>query len=109
VSRERTRKLRIFQATGYFSLDLAQGSGHFYRLKPGWQGLGAKRLEEIVEHVKLDAPEAEPLKLELESFVRAVRGECEVVVSGAAGLQALVLATRVADAVQASPIAAARP
>jgi hypothetical protein len=32
-----------------------------------------------------------------------------VVVSGAAGLQALVLATRVADAVNASPIAVARP
>jgi predicted dehydrogenase len=109
VSRERTRKLRIFQPTGYFSLDLAQGSGRFYRLKPGWQGLGAQRLEEIVEQVKLDAPEAEPLRLELESFVRAVRGECEVVVSGAAGLQALALATRVAEAVQASPIAATRP
>lgn len=109
VSRERTRKLRIFQPTGYLSLDLAQGSGHFYRLKPGAQPLGAKRMEEIVEHVKLEAPEAEPLRLELESFVRAVRGESEVVVSGAAGLQALVLATRVAETVQASPIAVARP
>jgi predicted dehydrogenase len=29
ISRERTRKLRIFQPTGYFSLDLAQGSGRF--------------------------------------------------------------------------------
>jgi predicted dehydrogenase len=109
VSRERTRKLRIFQPTGYFSLDLAQGTGHFYRLKPGWQSIGATRLEQIVEHVKLDAAEAEPLQLELESFVRAVRGECEVVVSGAAGLQALALATRVAEAVQASPIAVPRP
>src|SRR2546428_5945807 len=34
VSRERTRKLRIFQPTGYFSLDLAQGSGDFFRLRP---------------------------------------------------------------------------
>src|SRR3989475_3092488 len=39
----------------------------------------------------------------LESFLRAVRGEEEVVVSGAAGVQALALACRVADAVQASP------
>src|SRR5207302_1049075 len=37
VSRERTRKLRIFQPTGYFSLDLAQRSGDFYRLRAGWQ------------------------------------------------------------------------
>ena len=109
VSRERTRKLRIFQATGYFSLDLAQGSGHFYRLKSGWQGAQATRMEDIVEHVKLEAPEAEPLKLELESFLRAVRGDGDVVVTGAAGLQALNLAYRVADAISASPLAAARP
>jgi len=109
VSRERTRKLRIFQPTGYFSLDLAQGTGDFYRLKPGWQTLAATRLEQIVEHVRLEAPEAEPLRLELESFVRAVRGDEEVVVSGAAGAQALALAFRVADAVQASPLATARP
>jgi len=109
VSRDRTRKLRIFQPTGYFSLDLAQGSGEFYRLRAGWQTMAATKLEQIVEHVRLEAPEAEPLRLELESFLRAVRGEEEVVVSGAAGAQALALACRVADAVQASPLAAARP
>jgi predicted dehydrogenase len=109
VSRERTRKLRIFQPTGYFSLDLAQGSGDGYRLKPGWQAMAATTLEQIVEHVRLEAPEAEPLRLELESFLRAAQGEEEVVVSGAAGAHALALAFRVADAVQASPLAAARP
>ena len=109
ISRERTRRLRIFQPTGYFSLDLAKGDGVFHRLRPGWQSLGAGRIEEIVETVRLDAPEAEPLKLELESFLRAVRGEGEVVVSGAAGAQALALAWRVADAIQASPLGAMRP
>jgi predicted dehydrogenase len=109
ISRERTRKLRIFQPSGYFSLDLAQGEGHFYRLKEGWRALGATRMEDIVEHVRLTAPEAEPLRLELESFVRAARGEGEVVVTGAAGVEALQLAVRVAEAVQASPLAAARP
>ena len=108
ISRDRTRKLRIFQQTGYFSLDLAVGSGHFYRLRPGWQDLGATKIEDIVEHVRLDAPEAEPLKLELESFLQAVRGEGAVAVSGAAGAQALALAYRVADAIQASPLNSAR-
>src|SRR5207247_9609238 len=98
ISRDRTRKLRIFQQTGYFSLDLAQGGGHYYRLKSGWQGLGASKMEDIVEHVKLEAPEAEPLRLELESFVRAVRGEGEVVVSGSAGGRAPAPAWRGAAA-----------
>ena len=108
VSRERTRKLRIFQATGYFSLDLASGGGHFYRLKPEWQALKAQKIEDVVEHMRLEAPEAEPLKLELQSFLAAVRGESDVVVSGAAGAQALALALRVAEAVQTSPAAALR-
>ena len=109
ISRERTRKLRIFQPTGYFSLDLAEGGGHFYRLKSGWQDLGAKKIEDIVEHVRLTAPEAEPLKLELQSFLAAVKGEGEVVVTGAAGCDALALAYRVVEAIQASPLAATRP
>jgi predicted dehydrogenase len=108
VSRERTRRLRIFQPTGYFSLDLAAGGGHFYRLKPEWQALKAQKIEDVVEHLRLEAPEAEPLKLELQSFLAAVRGESEVVVSGAAGAQALALALRVVEAVQASPAGAAR-
>jgi predicted dehydrogenase len=108
ISRDRTRTLRIYQPTGYFSLDLARGEGHFYRLKDGWQSMGAQRMEEIVEHMRVTAPEAEPLKLELESFVRAVRAEGEVAVTGAAGAHALRLALRVADAVQASPVAIAR-
>ncbi len=109
ISRERTRRMRIFQPTGYFSLDLAKGDGMFHRLRPGWQSLGAGRIEEIVETVPLEAPEAEPLKLELESFLRAVREEGEVVVSGAAGAQALALAWRVAGAIQASPLGVMRP
>lgn len=109
ISRERTRKLRIFQPSGYFSLDLAQGGGRFFRLKPGWQGLGATQIEDIAEAVQLEAPEAEPLRLELESFLRAVCGEGEVVVSGAAGAQALTLAWRVAEAIHASPLGAMRP
>jgi predicted dehydrogenase len=71
--------------------------------------MGAQRMEDVVEHIRLTAPEAEPLRLELASFIRAVRGEDRVVVSGAAGAQALQLAFRVAEAVQASPLAATRP
>lgn len=109
ISRDRTRRMRVFQPTGYFSLDLAKGDGLFHRLRPGWQSMGAAKIEEIVETIPLEAPEAEPLKLELESFLHAVRGEGEVVVSGAAGAQALALAWRVAEAIQASPLGAIRP
>jgi predicted dehydrogenase len=99
VSRERMRKLRIFQRSGYLSLDLAQGSGEFFRLRTDIDRATLaqlpQQLEAFVERVSLDAPAAEPLLLELASFVGAVRGEHPVVVSGEDGREALDVALRI--------------
>ncbi|HSE51520.1 MAG TPA: Gfo/Idh/MocA family oxidoreductase [Gemmatimonadales bacterium] len=100
VARERVRHLRIFQPSGYFSLDLGAGQGKFMRLRDGWRDSGGSTLTEIVEQVPLDAPDADALALELESFVRAVRGDAGAVVSGAEGRAALALALAVTEAVQ---------
>jgi predicted dehydrogenase len=56
-----------------------------------------------VERIPLAAPEAEPLGLELESFVRAVRTGGAPAVSGRDGLAALDLAFRVLDAAGCTP------
>jgi predicted dehydrogenase len=111
LARERVRKIRIFQSTGYISLDLAAGTGEFLRLKPlalaaiamglgsGGGGAGAPPdLSQIVEEVPLEAPAGEPLALELTNFVRAVRGDEAVAVTGQEGLDALRLAWRVMEA-----------
>ncbi len=100
VSRERMRKIRLFQQSGYLSLDLAEGTGMFYRLKRGEEiaalaASGPLALEAFVDAVPLVAPEGEPLRLELESFVAAVRGEAPVPVSGTDGRQALEIALRI--------------
>ena len=99
VSRERLRKIRIFQRTGYLSLDLAGGSGEFYRLRTDVDfsqiAKAPLALEAFVERVVLDAEEGEPLRLELESFVAAVQGRANVVVTGADGREALALALRI--------------
>ena len=106
VSRERVRRLRLFQPNGYFSLDLATGDGEFMRVRPGWQPGTGSQLSDVVERVVLEAPEADALALELQSFVHAVQGDREVVVGGAEGRAALALALRVADVVKSSPLAA---
>jgi predicted dehydrogenase len=106
VARERIRKLRLFQPNGYLSLDLASGGGEFMRLRPDWKpGTGAQ-LSDVVERIVLEAPEADALRLELESFVHAVRGERAAVVTGEEGRAALALALRVADAVRTTPLVA---
>ena len=99
VSRDKTRKLRIFQRSGYVSLDLATGAGMFFRLRadvdPRDLASQATSLEQFVEPVPLFAPDGEPLRLELDSFVAAIRGQQPVVVSGAAGREALATALRI--------------
>jgi predicted dehydrogenase len=99
VSRERMRKLRIFQQSGYLSLDLAAGNGEFYRIR-GDVDLGEltkapQQLEAFVERIPLEAPEGEPLRLEFRSFIEAIRGEAPVTVSGDDGRDALAVALRI--------------
>lgn len=99
VSRDKTRKLRVFQRSGYVSLDLGTGAGMFFRLRadidPRDFAAQATSLEQFVEPVPLFAPEGEPLRLELDSFMAAIRGDAPVVVSGAAGREALSTALRI--------------
>jgi predicted dehydrogenase len=104
VARDRIRKLRIFEPTGYFSLDLASGTGDFMRLKPGWRPAPDIKLEDVVERIVLEAPEADSLGLELRSFVAAVRGEERAGVSGEEGRAALALALQVVEAVNRSSV-----
>ena len=114
VSRDRFRKLRIFQRSGYLSLDLAQGTGEFYRLRGDLDmsalATAPRQLEDFMERVPLDAPEGEPLRLELESFVAAVQGTQPVLVSGEDGRQALELALRIMHVIERSmPVLAGSP
>jgi len=105
VSLQRVRKLRLFQTTGYLSLDLGAGEGEFIRLREGWPLAGiVDRLDQVIEIVPLRAPEANALALELEGFLQAVRGEARGGVSGAAGRAALALAFDVVEAVSRSSL-----
>ncbi|MFN2565929.1 MAG: Gfo/Idh/MocA family protein [Gemmatimonadaceae bacterium] len=96
VSRDRTRKLRMFQASGYLSLDLGAGSGEFYRLRGDLDlaelSKAPRTVDDFVDRIALEAPDGEPLRLEFESFVAAVRGDASVVVTGEDGREALAVA-----------------
>jgi predicted dehydrogenase len=106
VSKDRMRKLRIFQRNGYLSLDLAAGTGEMYRLRQGMDLAAmiqqAQPMEAFVERVPIDAPEGEPLRLELESFVAAARGESPVAVTGRDGREALAVALRIVKEIERS-------
>jgi predicted dehydrogenase len=104
ISREKKRKIRIFQEREYLSLDLAAGTGEFYRLRSDFDPLAVRSapadIAAFVDRVKLHAPDGEPLKLELESFVAALKGKGEVVVTGQEGRLALSVALRIVKEIE---------
>jgi predicted dehydrogenase len=104
VSRERMRKIRIFQRSGYLSLDLGQGNGEFYRLRRdvdlGALSKAPLELAAFVERIPLEAPEGEPLRLEFESFLAALQGRQAVEVTGEAGREALAVALRIVSEIE---------
>jgi predicted dehydrogenase len=92
VSAERTRKLRAFLPSRYYSLDYALQEVHGYRLE---EADGQRSI------LKDDLPveKAEPLRRELEAFLAACRGERAPLVDAAAGRQALATALAVVGAI----------
>jgi len=105
ISVERMRKLRIFQASGYLSLNLADGTGEFLRLKRALPELrdaaaaGAPTLElaDVVERIALNGDGVEPLRRELEDFRDAVRGDSAPTVTGDDGRAALAIALTIQE------------
>lgn len=104
ISRARKRKIRIFQQSGYLSLDLGAGTGEFFRLRPDIDPLAVRTgpvdITAFVDRIPLEAPEGEPLRLELESFIAALRGEGTVVVTGEEGRLALGVALRIVKEIE---------
>ncbi|MFB0506566.1 MAG: Gfo/Idh/MocA family oxidoreductase [Thermodesulfobacteriota bacterium] len=96
VSSEKTRKIRIFQSTAYFSIDYVSqrvtvlskdGKGR----KPIFPGIFA-------EDIKI--AKNDPLQLEIKSFVESVRDRKRPLVSGLDGKKALEVALRITDQIQ---------
>lgn len=104
VSRDKLRKLRVFQRNGYFSLDLGAGTGEFYHLRGDVDlvelAKSSQSIEKFVERHKLKAPEGEPLRLEHESFIAAIEGKSPLVVTGEDGRDALAVALRIVSEIE---------
>ena len=105
ISVERMRKLRIFQPSGYLSLNLADGTGEFLRLRRGLPelrdgaaaGVSALELSDVVERIELSGDGVEPLRRELEDFRNAVRGDSAPTVTGDDGRAALAIALTIQE------------
>lgn len=89
VSDQRVRRLRVFSHDAYHSLDYQKQSIKGFRLKRA-----ADQARSIVP-ADLEVEPGEPLRLELEAFLRRCRGETGPLADGRMGRRALELALRV--------------
>ena len=102
VSVSKVRKLRVWQPSGYLSLDLGAGKGEFYRLKEGVSVLDGVSLPKgvpalaglpsVVERIRIRGDRTEPLAAELSAFRDAMAGLAPPPVTGEDGRRALELA-----------------
>lgn len=94
VSGDRVRKFRIFGPSQYISIDMAAQQISAVSLTPG--PAGAPR----IAPVEIEVVKEEPLRRELEGFLRACRENSAPLVSGRDGREALALALSVRDAIE---------
>jgi predicted dehydrogenase len=91
ISRDRVRKARFFQRDAYISIDYATQDLEVYRLMSGNGG------RPMIQGGRVEVTRDEPLRRELDDFVRAVREGRPPAVTGQDGRTALALATRIAN------------
>jgi predicted dehydrogenase len=112
ISQKKMRKMRLFQRDAYISIDFLQGLSEVFRMvSPEQAGGGVSfpvvlgKLEQgarprHILYEKLEAPEGNALKMELESFIAAIQNGVPPPVTGEDGLQALEVATKITEMIK---------
>jgi len=93
ISREQVRKVRFFQPDSYISIDYAAGEVEAWRLVP------REGARPSIEGGPVTVVREDTLSRELADFAAAIRDRRPPLVPGEDGRRALVLATRVAAAI----------
>lgn len=111
ISLKRSRKLRIFQKDGYFSMDFQakkvkhlKKSKTLYKVMPkiltgNYEGIDTKDVVDINE-VDASDRQKDALTTELESFVHAIETDTDPIVDGYAGTRALQVALEIVDRIR---------
>lgn len=93
ISRDKVRKLRIFEKNRYFSVDYGEQSIESYEVNIE----GDKR---EIRKVEYNIEKREPLRVELEHFIKVVKGEEKPKVSGEMGRKSVKIATEIVEKIK---------
>jgi predicted dehydrogenase len=107
ISTKKMRKMRVFQPNSYISIDFVEGFSEIYYIDDtamtfengtlafslGQIEAGNKRKD--IKYNKLQRPDVNPLKYEINGFMESIQANIPPLVSGEDGLAALKLANQV--------------
>ncbi len=108
ISQKKMRKMRMFQKDAYISVDFLERMAEIYALESdtftgdmtlGEIGVGEHRRR--IAYKRPEVPAKQGLQMELEAFVRAVRGGQTAAADGEAGKRALAIAMQVLKCMEA--------
>jgi predicted dehydrogenase len=100
VTREKMRKIRLFCRDSYITADYMKQDAVMYRLREGEASAPWLEDDDWMDRVEIVRPpmvRGEPLKLEIESFVKAVAEGGEPEVSGTMAREAMAIAFRISS------------
>jgi predicted dehydrogenase len=102
ISLKPMRKLRIFQSSGYFSLDLADKKADLYRLlesgpMDGESSIPLGSSGKNIGYMKAGDASVDMLGAELKAFAAAIREDRPVPITGHEGREALAVALAIID------------
>ncbi len=120
------RKMRLFQKDAYVSIDFLQGISERYRLVQEFptaeasnrasgpqSGIVMGKLEgkhtRYIVYERLQAPEGNALKMELEAFVRAIQTGKAPEVGAEDGRKALEVASKISEIIKRQELADGHP
>ncbi|MFA6542087.1 MAG: Gfo/Idh/MocA family oxidoreductase [Bacteroidota bacterium] len=105
ISRNKMRKMRMFQQNAYISIDFTQGQADVFRLGNEGEGsiwstmllgnIGEGKKKRSIIYEQPEVKKVNALKYELESFVHAVQTNSTPIVSGEDGRHALEVAQEI--------------
>lgn len=89
ISREPKRKLRFFEMNRYVSVDFASKTVEAFGIENG-----------EISSISVEVQEKDALEAELTNFIASCKGECTPVVTGEAGVRALIAAELITDSIK---------
>ncbi len=111
ISLKKERKMRIFQKSAYVTVDFQKKQANIFKMRDKEDisedqyymefDTGTGRASKVISYESPESPEVNSIQMELEGFAKAIQSDCPPPVTVEEGYEALMLAHKILDKVNA--------